>query len=472
MKKFLLSLAAVATLSFAASAAEATFDFTGTGDVYGLTRTSDNSATYYGDPVMDITEGGVTISLTKTPFGTFSGSGIRLWSDGLRVMKNSGFIITAGGDDITKVEITTVKANGCNSFNVNSTPNAFTLTSDNKVGTWEGAATPLAIANDGAIGLKGTVAIAKIVVTYGGQADTRKDADLAFSETSVTVELGDPFTAPTLTKATNAAVTYSSDAESVATVDATTGAVNILAVGTARITAVAEANDQYKAGSASYLITVKEKIVAPEGAVFFSPLGEGFSFDNPEGLDVWKLDSKYGLKGSAFLNSQINAAVATAYTTEAIDLTALKNITLTFKNAFNNYKLNNVMIPVTDFVGYAAVLVREEGAAEWTVVDNAITAPEAFSWTFYDNAPVSLEAYKGKKIQIGFRYFSSTEVAGTWEIQRIAVVGEADLTGIEAIEAVEAPVEYFNLQGVRVANPENGIFIRRQGNTVTKVVVR
>ena len=32
------------------------------------------------------------------------------------------------------------------------------------------------------------------------------------------------------------------------------------------------------------------------------------------------------------------------------------------------------------------------------------------------------------------------------------------------------PVEYFNLQGVRVENPENGLFIARQGKTVTKVV--
>ena len=35
-----------------------------------------------------------------------------------------------------------------------------------------------------------------------------------------------------------------------------------------------------------------------------------------------------------------------------------------------------------------------------------------------------------------------------------------------------APVEYFNLQGVRVANPENGLYIRRQGNTATKVLVK
>lgn len=34
-----------------------------------------------------------------------------------------------------------------------------------------------------------------------------------------------------------------------------------------------------------------------------------------------------------------------------------------------------------------------------------------------------------------------------------------------------APVEYYNLQGIRVANPENGIFIRRQGNKATKVIL-
>ncbi len=44
-----------------------------------------------------------------------------------------------------------------------------------------------------------------------------------------------------------------------------------------------------------------------------------------------------------------------------------------------------------------------------------------------------------------------------------------------AIENVEvdanAPVEYYNLQGVKVANPENGIFIKKQGNKTTKVVL-
>ena len=42
---------------------------------------------------------------------------------------------------------------------------------------------------------------------------------------------------------------------------------------------------------------------------------------------------------------------------------------------------------------------------------------------------------------------------------------------IEEIEAENAPVEYYNLQGVKVANPENGIFIKKQGSKTTKVVL-
>jgi hypothetical protein len=44
-------------------------------------------------------------------------------------------------------------------------------------------------------------------------------------------------------------------------------------------------------------------------------------------------------------------------------------------------------------------------------------------------------------------------------------------TGIESIEADKnAPAIYYNLQGVEVANPENGVYIKKQGNKVTKVV--
>lgn len=52
---------------------------------------------------------------------------------------------------------------------------------------------------------------------------------------------------------------------------------------------------------------------------------------------------------------------------------------------------------------------------------------------------------------------------------KMYVANETEAVNELASDAATAPV-YYNLQGVRVANPENGIFIVRQGNKVMKVV--
>ena len=43
-------------------------------------------------------------------------------------------------------------------------------------------------------------------------------------------------------------------------------------------------------------------------------------------------------------------------------------------------------------------------------------------------------------------------------------------TGITGIEAENGEAVYFNLQGVRVENPENGIFIRVQNGKAVKIM--
>lgn len=48
---------------------------------------------------------------------------------------------------------------------------------------------------------------------------------------------------------------------------------------------------------------------------------------------------------------------------------------------------------------------------------------------------------------------------------------QTGITNIEADFDENAPVEYYNLQGIRVNNPENGLYIRRQGNKVEKVIL-
>lgn len=45
-------------------------------------------------------------------------------------------------------------------------------------------------------------------------------------------------------------------------------------------------------------------------------------------------------------------------------------------------------------------------------------------------------------------------------------------SAVEEIETSDAPVEYYNLNGMKIAEPSNGIFIRRQGTKAEKVIIR
>lgn len=81
-------------------------------------------------------------------------------------------------------------------------------------------------------------------------------ANLSFPEESCTVNLGESFTAPELTNPYNVSVTYSSSDSNVATVDASTGAVTIVAAGTTTITATFAGNGSYIASEASYELEV------------------------------------------------------------------------------------------------------------------------------------------------------------------------------------------------------------------------
>ena len=95
------------------------------------------------------------------------------------------------------------------------------------------------------------------VISAEELASTKKNADLAFSQDSVSVMLGEEFTAPTLSNPNNLPVTYSSSDENVATVDAQ-GNVTVVGAGTTKITASSEETDTYYAGSASYTLVVEK----------------------------------------------------------------------------------------------------------------------------------------------------------------------------------------------------------------------
>ncbi len=309
------------------------------------------------------------------------------------------------------------------------------------------------------------VQLTKIAYTKAGGV-VKDDAEMSFPEASYEVKLGETFTAPVLSKATDADPVYTSSNEEVATVDAATGAVTLVAAGTTTITATCDATPDFNAGTASYEL----KVIGDDEVYSVNLVTtQDFVFDNGENSYPWSYDSKYGLKGSAYVNGvQASDVIAESPT---IDLSNRKApVTLTCHWAFNQYKVNNVLTDVANLGQYAKVVVLEEGATDWTEVF-ACTA-EKFAWTYF-NQEINLDAYAGKKIQIGFRYISTAECAGTWEIDNVTV--KAKLTdAVETIAAddTNAPAVYYNLQGVRVDNPANGLYIRVQGKNATKVLVK
>lgn len=61
------------------------------------------------------------------------------------------------------------------------------------------------------------------------------------------------------------------------------------------------------------------------------------------------------------------------------------------------------------------------------------------------------------------------------KLREMRMIGEPEASGVESVaaESADAPVEYFTVGGVRISGDLTpGLYIRRQGNTVTKVTVK
>ena len=127
--------------------------------------------------------------------------------------------------------------------------------------TQEGSVTVKAVAEAVEGSFKESTATYTLTVT-----DSRAANGLAYAVTTQTVYVGETLDAPTLTNPNNLAVTYSSGDEDIATVDAE-GNVKGIAKGATTITATYAGSNEYKAGSVSYTINVKQG--APAGALFY-----------------------------------------------------------------------------------------------------------------------------------------------------------------------------------------------------------
>jgi len=102
----------------------------------------------------------------------------------------------------------------------------------------------------------------KNVKVQAGEVVQKLEAGLSYDVANFTATLGEANEFPALANPNALTVAYSSTNEAVATVDATTGEITLVAAGQTTIKAAFAGDDAYEPGDASYLLVVKEKEIA------------------------------------------------------------------------------------------------------------------------------------------------------------------------------------------------------------------
>lgn len=175
------------------------------------------------------------------------------------------------------------------------------------------------------------------------------------------------------------------------------------------------------------------------------------------------------------------------------DLTITVNVkemtvTIAGSNQPEAPEMEDYNIYVYNGAGWSTVYLYTWGAAgeltgDWPgETSNTTTEVNGFDFITY-----TVETYEGAEANLIFNnnddvQFKDLAVTFNEDIYVELTATEAKLvspkdfvpTGINNLQnsGADAPVEFYNLQGVKVANPQNGVFIRKQGNSVKKIIVR
>lgn len=399
-----------------------------------------NATDFAGGETATVTQDGITLSIDK---GTStSGAGNLYNGQQFRIYKGNTLTVSSTVGNITQI-VFTCTANGT----TKQGPGCFAAQDgysyEGKIGTWVGNAAAVNFTAE-----SNQVRATTIEVTVGGEVGpTKKAAGLKFSETTVNYELGTTFTAPTFTKETTAAVKFVSDNEEVATVNAEGVIAATGKEGKAVITASAEENDDFNAGTATctvyvYHMNVYKKATAVEAGKDYLIVAQRDEKTYYAAPVKYNAEKPYG-----YLNSfKVDGIV------DELKIKSSYNDAFTFEGVEGGYAIkdaNGYYLYMDENVKHASFQLGNEAKA-WTV-----EPAENGTFTITNN---------GKFIQYGNGTFTTF---GAWtEAQENAVKpmlfvlddAASSINGVQTTVKPQSNVRY-NIAGQRVAADYKGIVI-------------
>lgn len=397
-----------------------------------------NATDFKGGETATVTKDGITLSIDK---GTSpSGAGNLYNGEQFRIYKGNILTVSSTVGNITQI-VFTCTANNTTKWGPGCFAAQDGYTYAGKIGTWVGNAAAVNFTAE-----SGQVRATTIEVTVGGEVGpTKKAAGLKFSETTVNYELGTTFAAPTFTKETTAAVKFVSDNEEVATVNAEGVIAATGKEGKAVITASAEENDDFNAGTATctvyvYHMNVYKKATAVEAGknyLIVAQRDEKTYYAAPVKYDAEK---PYG-----YLNSfKVDGIV------DELKIKSSYNDAFTFEGVEGGYAIKDANGYYLYMDGKHASFQLGDEAKAWTV-----EPAENGTFTITNN---------GQFIQYGNGTFTTF---GAWtEAQENAVKpmlfvlddAASSINGVQTTVKPQINVRY-NIAGQRVAADYKGIVI-------------
>ena len=160
---------------------------------------------------------------------------------------------------------------------------------------------------------------------------------------------------------------------------------------------------------------------APEKAIFFEAFKEGvgnFTINDVKLTGpltrVWMHDATYDcMKASAYIDGSAHESESWLVSPE-YDLTSISEAYFTFEHAGQYFG---------DITKEATVWISKDGGDWAPLVIEEDNYPSG--WTFVTAGNWDLAEYIGSKVKFGFKFISTNEKSGTWEVRNVAVVAGA-----------------------------------------------